>query len=120
MALVNNGVKVSISDNQVPSGYTLPTPTEFTDQEYESVKVLTVAKADIDESNEVTSFTALVAAINTQVAALVTADYDTAGLTVTIWTDWTLLSHDFTVGAGYYTTDAINYTVTVLIYVKTA
>ncbi len=120
MALVNNGLKVSITSNQLPSGYTKPSVTEFTDQEYERDYVATIAKSAVEDANEVTAFTALVAAINTAIAALITADYDTSGLTVTIWSEFTILATNFTLGNSLYKNTAVNYIATCKVYIKTA
>ena len=118
MALTNNGTKVSIASALLPSGYTKPTITEFTDNNWLSKPgiTLTVDKATVDEATETATFTALVAAVNTA-AAVEAADYN-ASNTVTMWTDFKAVTTNAKLGDVLYTTGTVNYICTVDIYVK--
>ena len=119
MALTNNGVQVSINSGQVPALYTLPTVTTFTDGEYETrSRTYTIAKSAYENANEVTAFTALVAAINTAAAVTANQDYDTTGRAYTIYTDWLTLTHNCTNGNALYKSTAISVTCGVKIYIK--
>lgn len=121
MALTNNGVKVSINDGLIPDAYTKPSVTEFTDHElkYEN-REMTIAKATIENADEETAFTDLVAQIESDVDTLLAADIDTVGLTVTAWVDFTGLVTNVKKGAALYKNTAVSYTCMVTIYVKTA
>ena len=120
--LTNNGVKVSIPDSLVPSGYTKPSVTEFADQEYTNIitQQFTVAKVDVDEAAAATTMAALVAALIVLIDAQITADFHIDTLDVTLWCDWTALATNFNTDEVLYTTGAINYLCTVTIYIKTA
>lgn len=120
MALVNNGTKVSIPAGQLPTGYTSPTPTEFTDYEYVRESTKTVTKALHAAASAVTTFTAVVADINSQVSTEVTADYDTTGLTVTVWSEITSYRISNTLSGNLFTNAPDEYYLTVKSYIKTA
>jgi len=121
MALTHNGTKVSIPAAQLPSGYTKPTVTEFTDYENQYIsREFTIAKSTVENATGSVTFAAIVSALNTAIEALITADFDTAGLTVTSWADLTAISTNDTLAAIKYTTGTPNYICTVTIKVKTA
>jgi len=75
MAIVNNGTLVSVNASKIPTGYTLPTITEVvsTQPNYENISI-TVAKSTVEDANKVTTFTALVAAVNAAVTAQLASD----------------------------------------------
>lgn len=127
MALTHNGVRNSLSAGQLPSGYTRPTVTTFSDQEYLFTLNLTVDKATVDDATASTTMANIISnatiGLDKQVEDIINNDFDTTGNTVTAWTDWTGLSNNFTdtTGAGdFLTTATCDYECTVKVYVKVA
>lgn len=121
MALTNNGTSVYLNSSILPAGYTPPVITKFTDHKYKYENaVMAIAKSGVENANKVTTFTALVAAITTAVSAMVTADYNVSGLTVTAYANLKTVYHNFDLSGVEYTDGAINYLCTVDIFVKTA
>ena len=121
MALTNNGTAVFLNDSYIPAGYTKPVITKFVDFEakYPDYQV-SVAKSGVENANKVTTFTALVAAVTAAVSAVVTADFNVSGLTVTCFANLKVIDHNFELDGVQYTNGAINYICTVDIFVKTA
>jgi hypothetical protein len=121
MALTNNGTAVYLELVQLPAGYTPPTITKFSDHEYKyEGAILTIAKSGIQNASKVTTFTALVAAVTAAASAMVTADFNVSGLTVTAYSNLRIVYHNFDMAGVLYTDGAINYLCTVDIFVKTA
>ena len=121
MALTNNGTKVSIAQSSLPSGYTKPTVTEFTDYELTySSRQMTIAKSTVENATASTTFTNLVSQLTTDINTLLAADIDTTGLTVTAWADFKTVTTNNSLSSILYTTGTLNYICTVDIYVKTA
>ena len=50
MAIVNNGTKNSLPAAKLPTGYTVPTVTTFTDWEYKRTLTLSVLKATVEQA----------------------------------------------------------------------
>lgn len=120
MALTNNGSVVEVNDNKIPSGYTKPTVTTFDDDESKYVnRSISVAKSGVENANEVTTFTAIIAAITTAVSALITADYDVTN-TVAAYAVVKDIVSNAKVGDVLYTTGVVNYVCTVDIFIKTS
>lgn len=119
MALTHNGTVVLIAD--VPSGYTRPTITKFSDYElkYEN-REISIAKSGVENATASTTFTNIVSAINTAIENLLNADIDTTGLTVTSYANLKIISTNAILGSVLYTNGAVNYLCTVDIFVKTA
>lgn len=121
MAIVNNGTKVSIKASKLPTGYTKPTVTEFTDGTYKTISLsLTVAKSTVENASNSTTMAALVAAITAQVDAILAADY-IATQTVTNWTDLTELKTNYSDQGGdddWLNNTVPSYVCTVTMYVK--
>lgn len=90
MAITNNGTKVSIGADKLPSGYTKPTVTEFTDHEYIRTETLTVDRATVYSATKTTTMANILAnasiGVTKQVTDLVTADFDATN-TITIFSD---------------------------------
>ncbi len=116
MALVSNGVQNDVKEGQLPDGQTATSVTEFTDYESTRNDTLTVTKADVDEADANTTFTAIIAAIKTQMDAIVTAEYDVTN-TVTTYSSFTYISLNsdgkddvrFTTGAPAYSCRVTTY-----------
>jgi hypothetical protein len=90
MAITNNGTKVTVPADKLPSGYTLPTVTTFTDYEYYRTATLTVDRATVYSATKTTTMANILAdasiGVTKQVTDLVTADF-IGSQTVTIYTD---------------------------------
>lgn len=120
MALTFNGVKVSVAATVLPNGYSKPSVTEFTDYEYDRTEILTIAKSTVENADDDTTVNNIRAALDAAIQAIITADYDTVGLTVTSWADWTILQVNFNRGGVKFTDGVINFLCTCKIYIKTA
>ena len=121
MALVNNGTAVFIDAAYLPVGYIKPIVTKFADSEYKDADVVvTIAKSGVVNANAVTTFTALVSAITAAVSAIVTADFNVAGLTVTAFSNLKVVTTNNDLAGVLYTNGTLNYVCTVDIFVKTA
>ena len=120
MALTNNGTVVQVNNNKIPSGYTKPSVTTFADVEskYKN-REITIAKAGVENANEVTTFTAIIAAITTAVGVLITADYDVTN-TVDAYAIVKDITTNASVGDELYTNVAVNYICNVDIFIKTS
>lgn len=121
MALTHNGTRIDVNPNSIPTGYTKPTISTFDDWEsnYDQ-RVFTIAKAGVENAVDDVTFTALVAQLNTDIEILINADYDTGVLTVTSWAKATIFKTNNDLDGVLYTNGALNYLVTVTIYIKTA
>jgi|TARA_R100000501_G_C2619610_1_gene112933 hypothetical protein len=60
MAITNNGVVNSLPASQIPSGYTRPTVTTFTDWQYKRTLTLTVLKATVENATRATTMTNII------------------------------------------------------------
>lgn len=126
MAITNNGVKNSLPTAQIPSGYTRPTVTEFTDYKYVYSVVLDVLKVTVDEPVASTTMTAIIEnatiGLEKQIDDILAEDF-IGTRTVTAWADWTAFDTNMTATKGtdpLLTDAATNYQCTVKIYIKTA
>ena len=127
MALTLNGVKNSLPDSQLPSGYTRPTVTTFSDWTWKYVTTLSVAKATVENATASTTMTNIIdngtVGLDKQVDDLIENDFDTTN-TVTAWVDWTALTTNQTpetgTGSSWLDTTAEAYQCTVSIYIKVA
>ena len=81
MAIVNNGTKNSLADTHIPSGYTRPTVTTFTDQEYTRNLELTVLKATVENATASTTMTNIIndatIGITKQIDDILASDFTT-------------------------------------------
>jgi hypothetical protein len=119
MAITNNGTQVNIHSSYIPSGYTVPTVTTFTDYEYSKTTVYTVPKSTVQNASKLLTFAALVAAITAAVTADL-GDYNATLYNITAYSEITAITDNLGVDEVLYTTGAVNYLVTVITYVKTA
>jgi hypothetical protein len=125
MAITNNGTKVSAPDEQLPSGYTRPTITSFTDHEYYRRVVLSVLKATVESATKTTTMANIIGngtiGVTKQVTDLVTADAVSSN-TVTIYGDIVKVENNSTPQSTgeFFSNVATSYLVTVDIYWKTS
>jgi len=121
MALVNNGIAVSIAQALLPTGYVKPVVPVFANHDYiETVDFdgYLVGKIGVDDADPIVTFTALVADLVSQIGTEITADYDVATLTVTVYGELLDVSTDLVLGESLYTNDALNYKPKMKIYIK--
>lgn len=122
MAIVNNGVKNSLPDGNLPSGYTKPAVTEFEDYEYTNDLKLTVLKSAVENANGAVTMAAIVADLVSQIDAILAADYISTQ-TVDAWSDLISMNNNYKSlrgDADWLTTTAASYNCTINFYVKTA
>lgn len=120
MALVQNGVKVDLASSYVPSGYTLPTVTTFTDNTWFYEQTISVDKTTVDDPDEAVTMAAIVADITTQINVILNADFTVATLTVTAYCSFYEISSNLSLSDNFYTNDATSYECKIRMYVKTA
>ena len=126
MAITNNGTVNNLHDDQLPSGYTRPTVTTFTDWQWQQRIILSVLKATVQNAAEETTMTNIITngtiGITQQVDDILANDY-VASNTVTSFTNFIkLTSNEVPVGGDTpsLTTAGTSYLCTVDIYVKVA
>jgi len=122
MAITNNGTKNSLKDGQIPTGYTKPTVTEFTDEEYVNELDLIVPKISVENASNSITMAGIISAITTQIDAILAGDY-IATQTVDAWADLISLSTNLKSSLGdadWLNNSAVNYIAKVKLYVKTA
>ena len=122
MAIVNNGVKNSLPDGNLPSGYSKPAVTEFTDFEWKSDLKLTVLKSAVENASGAITMAAIMSNLVAQVDAILAADY-IATQTVDAWADLISISNNYKSlrgDADWLTTTVVSYDCTIKFYVKTA
>lgn len=125
MALTHNGVKNSLPETQLPSGYSRPSVTTFSDWEYKRVTTYTVAKANVENATASTTMTNIINDATYGLDKLVedelNNDFDVSGATVTAYSDWTAFTSNQSPETGsdpWLTTTAENYQCTVSTYIK--
>ena len=127
MAITNNGTKNSLPTAKLPTAYTLPTVTTFTDWEYKRTLTLSVLKATVENATKATTMTNIfndaTIGLDKQVVDIIAADF-LATATVTTYGELTALTTniaDVTSGDGTWMADtAVSYVATVVLYVKAA
>lgn len=123
MSVTNNGSKVSAPDEQLPSGYTRPTITTFSDYEYTRRVQLSVAKATVENATKTTTMANIIGngtiGVTKQVTDLITADVLAANTTL-IYADIVKVENNQTVATEQFSSVAAAYLVTVDIYWKSA
>lgn len=121
MALTHNGTQVNVAASLLPSGYTKPTVTDFDDYEIQYLeRQFTIAKSTVDNATDTTTMGNIITQLNTDIETLLAADIDTTGLTVTSYAVLKALTTNDNVNGVRFTNGAVNYVLTVNIYVKTA
>lgn len=126
MALTNAGTLVQLPSSRIPSGYTLPTVSSFSDWEYESSeRTLSVLKSTVENSNKATTLANILAnatiGINKQVTDLVNAEFDVTN-TVTCYAVLTGIDSNQAASGStdFYNDTAMSYSCKVKFYVKSA
>ena len=127
MAITNNGTRNSLPTAKLPTGYTAPTITTFTDWLYRRTLTLSILKATVDEATSSATMDAIfdngTIGLDKQVIDIIAADY-IASRTVTTWADLITLelnNSDVSSGDGTWMKDtAQSYSATVILYIKTA
>ena len=127
MAITNNGTKNSLPAAKLPTGYTVPTVTTFTDWEYKRTLTLSVLKATVENATKATTMTNIfddaAIGLDKQVVDIVAADF-LATATVTTYAELTALTTnivDVSSGDGTWMKNtAVSYVATVVLYVKAA
>lgn len=126
MALTHNGTVVQLPTSRVPSGYTLPTVSTFTDYEYESSeRTLEVLKSTVQNSDRATTLQNIIdnatIGLDKQIEDLISAEFDVTN-TVTSYAVLTMIdSNQAASGSNdFYTDTAMSYSCTVKFYVKSA
>lgn len=127
MAITNNGTKNSLGAGKIPTGYTRPTITTFTDWEYKRTLTLSVLKSTVENATNSTTMTNIfnnaTIGLDKQIIDIIAADY-LATATVTTYADLTSLTTNISnesSGNGTWLDDtAVSYVATVDLYVKTA
>jgi hypothetical protein len=125
MAITNNGTKNSLPAGQIPSGYTRPTVTTFTDWEYKRTLTLSVLKSTVENATASTTMTNIfndaTIGIDKQIVDIVAADY-LATATVTTYADLTALTTNISSNSSgngtWMKNTAVSYVATVDLYVK--
>lgn len=125
MAVINNGVKLSIPSVLIPSGFTAPVVTEFEDFEYEREVTLSVLKSTVENASKATTLLNVInngtIGISKQIEDIVTADYINSN-TVTFYADILNITNNqqLSVTSDFFGNVALSYSVKVKFYVKTA
>lgn len=127
MAITNNGTQNSLPSAKLPTGYTVPTVTTFTDWEYKRTLSLSVLKATVENATVATTMTNIfddaTIGLDKQVIDIIAADF-LASATVTTYADLVALTTnivDVSSGDGTWMADtAVSYVATVVLYVKAA
>lgn len=125
MAITNNGTSVTLSNDYLPSGYTAPVTTTFTDYEYVRNITLSVPKATVESAIKSTTLTNIVddatVGIDKQITDILAADY-LGTATVTAYTDFYKIDSNIKAGTGtdFYNNTAVSYVCSVRLYVKAA
>lgn len=126
MALTHNGTVVQLPSSRIPSDYTLPTVSTFTDHEYvSSSRTLTVLKSTVEDSDKSTTLSNIInnatIGIDKQVEDLISAEFDVTN-TVESYAVLTMIdSNQAASGSNdFYTDTAMSYSCTVKFYVKSA
>lgn len=122
MAITNNGTKNSLPIGQLPSGYSRPAVTEFSDEEYVNELNLTVLKSTVENVSGSVTMGAIITALSVQIDAILAGDY-IATQTVDAWADLISIDHNLRGLSGdsdWLKNVALSYNCKVKLYVKTA
>lgn len=122
MALTHNGLVIGLSTKDYPQGYIPPAVTTFEDNEFiYQERVFTVLKSGVSDPSDATTFTNLVAQINTDIQTLLNADVDTTTLTVESFGRLKSITSNNagTTSTDFYTSTATSYQCAVDVLVKT-
>ena len=123
MAITNNGTKVSLKAELLPSGYTLPTVTTISDFQYQRTLELNVLKATVESATPATTLTNIIGnatiGITKQITDILALDY-LGTATVTAYAE--LYDVDSNIQAStssdFYNNTAVSYVCKVRLFVK--
>lgn len=125
-AITLNGTKNSLPAGQLPSGYTRPAVTSFTDFKYMRVLTINVSKDSVQNASASTTmtniFTHANVGINHQITTILAADFNSSA-TVTAYGDLIELNtnmKDVSGGSVALTNTAVSYVCKVILYIKTS
>ena len=117
MAFANRGTQVLLPTAQLPTGYTVPTVTTFSDHEYQEMWSLTVVASTVENADPPITLAAIVTALNT--AAGVKAQLEWVPTNLTIFSQLTSLTSNKVVGHEDFLTNAVTtYLAQVRVYAK--
>lgn len=125
MAITNNGTSVTLAADFLPSGYTKPNTTTFTDWNYKYELTLNVAKATVENATRATTLTNIVdngsVGIDAQIDAILANDFVNTN-TVTAYTEFYKIESNIPVNntGDFYTNTAVSYVCYCRLYVKVA
>lgn len=126
MAYVNNGTKVSLVSDLIPSGFVAPAVTTFADAKYKPSFTLEITKSTVETSDRATTLLAVIenatVGIEKQIQDNLSTDFDISANNVTVWIDFRSIddndkpsnSNDF------YLDNPNKYIVKAIAYVKVA
>lgn len=120
MAITNNGTLNSLHRLQLPSGYTRPSITVFSDHEYISDLKLSILKSTVENGVNNVTMTSIMASITSTVDSVLAADY-IATQTVEAYADLIGLVSNQADSSGeskWLNNSSVNYIATVKLYVK--
>ena len=103
MALTNNGTVNNLPAAVLPSGYTRPSVTTFTDFQWTYRLTLSVLKSTVEDATPATTMAQIISnasiGITKQITDIVAADFLTAP-TTTYYTNWDVISHNLSDTTG--------------------
>lgn len=123
MAITNNGTKVSLGTGFLPTGYTKPSVTIFSDHEYIRDITVEVDKVTVDDATKATTLTNIVGnatvGITKQIDDILAATY-IASQTVTAYTEFYDVNSNIKAGTGsdFYNADLVTYVCKCRLYIK--
>lgn len=116
----NNGTLVNIDYRLIPTGFTKPTVSTFdTEGKAKYDRKFTIPMASVADPVEADTLDAIITEIETQVDALIAAEFDDTANDIVVYSDMYELKTNKTPGVGstFYTDAAAAYVPGVLIYV---
>ncbi len=124
MAITNNGTQNLLDADRLPTGYTVPSITTFTDYQYTRTMTLTVLKSTVENATEATTMTNIfdngTIGLDKQIDDILAADW-LASATVTAYANLRSLSTNYysLASDGDYLNDtAVSYTCIIDLFVK--
>ena len=125
MALTNQGTRVSISNQLIPTGFVPPAISTFSDQECVRTLSLNVLKSTVENAAKETTLLNIIKdvaiGIEKQVDDIIAADY-IATNTVDYWTDFRVLGSNIPVSktSDFLNATPVFYIANINIYIKTS
>lgn len=122
MAITNNGTVVDMQASDLPVGYTKPTVTTFSDEEYKGNFEIKLDKATLDDPDPLVTMAAIVSGVTTAVNTILTNDWNAAatGEAFARITDINLNANvKNKQGSDFYNDASVSYLVATQLFVKT-